>query len=275
MKIKDVTEGLLDQLNAARFGGKLAGLRGAKNLFRNQRIMDADSVFTDALSQWRELAKKLQAASYEMSDPDVYQEQLNIWLGKWLASDKNAPEYEGPKLPNMHPLTIKQYIYNAIVDKQSGNLQQASSDASIVSDDPVILGYKGQNYSLDSNTGKWQNDQGQYPIQASQLFLHKQADLLFHASPEWRSAYEKFQNSGQTPSGATATPGGATTGASKMAPGVTVVNTEPLILQVRKQNYYIGNTGKWHKWGSSKPVDETIGAFLDQQAKIAKAGQVL
>lgn len=72
---------------------------------------------------------------------------------------------------------------------------------------------------------------------------------------------------GTTP---TAAAGGTTKAATpKLAPGITVINQEPMILGFGKKRYYVGDDGLWHQEGNKNPVDNTMNAFLNQQADIA------
>lgn len=59
---------------------------------------------------------------------------------------------------------------------------------------------------------------------------------------------------------------------AKLAPGVTLVDTEPVIFQIGKKLYYIMDDGLWHEQGNRNPVDATWNAFLNNQMDIALLG---
>jgi len=59
---------------------------------------------------------------------------------------------------------------------------------------------------------------------------------------------------------------------AKLAPGVTLVDSEPVIFQVGKKLYYIMDDGLWHEQGNRNPVDATWNAFLNNQMDIALLG---
>lgn len=54
-----------------------------------------------------------------------------------------------------------------------------------------------------------------------------------------------------------------------LAPGVTVLSQEPMVLQVGKKRYYVMDDGLWHEQGNRNPVDSAWNDFLTQQADIA------
>lgn len=60
---------------------------------------------------------------------------------------------------------------------------------------------------------------------------------------------------------------------AKLAPGVTIVDTEPVIIQVGKKLYYIMDDGLWHEQGNRNPVDATWNSFLNNQMDLALLGQ--
>ena len=56
---------------------------------------------------------------------------------------------------------------------------------------------------------------------------------------------------------------------SDLAPGVEIVNQEPIILKYQNRDYGLDNHGQWINRKNGKKADEATAAFLDQQHDIA------
>lgn len=56
----------------------------------------------------------------------------------------------------------------------------------------------------------------------------------------------------------------------KLAPGVTAVSTDPVILRYGKRDYYIADDGMWHEMNNRTPVDDAWQQFFDKQAELVE-----
>jgi hypothetical protein len=56
----------------------------------------------------------------------------------------------------------------------------------------------------------------------------------------------------------------------QLAPGVTAVSVDPVILRYGKKDYYIADDGMWHEMNNRNPVDDAWQRFFDQQAELVE-----
>jgi len=197
--------------------GLWGGIKGAVKGFKQSQAKHSP-VVQSAIDQWDKIDNKLAAAGYDMKDPAVYGEQLNRWLGRWLNNGTSAPPYEGT-LTAIDGNTIKNYIYKAIVDTQTGN----------------------------------------------------RSDDIEYSQKKSLANKVKSQIAGNTPAEpAAAQEPPAPAAAHKLAPGVEIVNQDPIMIKFQGAVYRLGGMGEWINHKNRRKVDAALDTFLDQQANFTQ-----
>jgi hypothetical protein len=133
-------------------------------------------------------------------------------------------------------------------------------------DDEVILRYNGKDYIIDEQTGQWVNEQGQAVNSKFQRTFYKEAGAL---APNNNELLQGFQIYSNIQPGSTGQQSGSQQ-SQQQAPltgtGVTVVQSSPLVLQYRKQDFALTNRGIWVNVMNGKPANRVLSQFLQAQA---------
>jgi hypothetical protein len=130
-------------------------------------------------------------------------------------------------------------------------------------DDEVILRYNGKDYIIDEQTGQWINEQGQPVNSKFQSVFYKEAGALAPNNNELLQGFKIYSNIQPGSTGQQSAP-------QQQAPltgtGVSVIQSSPLILQYRKQDFALTNNGNWVNVMNGKPVNTALAQFLQAQA---------
>ena len=109
----------------------------------------------------------------------------------------------------------------------------------------------------------------QYLNQTGDVFVKVNNNMLAYKLAQTKEKEaEKEKASAEQPQSTTTQPD-ATQG-PQLAPGVSVVNTDPVILRYGKKDYYIADDGMWHERNNRNPVDDAWQQFFDKQAELVE-----
>ena len=134
-------------------------------------------------------------------------------------------------------------------------------------DDEIILRYNGKDFIIDERTGQWVIEQGQAINSKFQSVFYKEAGALAPDNNELMRGFQTYthiQPTGAQPQSqqsATQQQQGPLAGT-----GITVVQSSPLVLQYKKQDYALDNRNQWVNIVNGKPVNSALAQYLQAQA---------
>jgi len=145
--------------------------------------------------------------------------------------------------------------------------------------DEVILRYNGKDYTIDDSTGEWVNEQGRPLNSKFQRTFYKEAGALAPNNLELIQGLVTYSGSPKNPPSPTTSPQQQSQqSAPQQQPaspqqqgplantGVTVVQSSPLVLQYRKQDFALTNNGNWVNVMNGKAANLALSQFLQAQA---------
>jgi hypothetical protein len=147
-------------------------------------------------------------------------------------------------------------------------------------DDEVILRYNGKDYTIDDSTGEWVNERGQPLNSKFQRTFYKEAGALAPNNLELIQGLQTYSNiplpgAGPQQQQPASQQQQQSTQQQQPAPqqqaplantGVTVVQSSPLVLQYKKQDFALTNNGNWVNVMNGRPVNTALAQFLQAQA---------
>lgn len=217
---------------------------------------------------FKELEKELAKQNVRLNDPRTYnalpgysmEDFVKAFALKFFGSDWNTGKLvqnDINKLPvpaQLNPGSIRQYLnnanekYRAVLDNQLGVKMRQDAERQQQSQEAVTkLAYGVFTKQIDIND---------VPAQ-----LKNQVNTILQNPPaEWQA-----QASVQP-----AQPAQPATQGPQLAPGVSVVNADPVIFRYGKKDYYIADDGMWHEKNNRNPVDDAWQQFFDKQAELVE-----
>lgn len=216
---------------------------------------------------YKELEKILTQQGIRINDPRTYNQSgvnladfIKAFALNFFGSDYstgNLVKYDINKLPvpaQLNPGSIKQYLNSAntvyrdvLKDQLSVQLRQNTEKQQQSQDAISKLAYGVFTKQID-------------PAKVPDSIKSQVDTILQNPPQEWKDelAAQQSAQQPQQPAG------------PKLAPGVTAVSTDPVILRYGKRDYYIADDGLWHEMNNRNPVDDAWQTFFDKQAELVE-----
>ena len=243
-----------------------AELQAEKNRKKQQEYIYKQSArFGD--EAFKELQKVLSQQGVKINDPRTYTaaginlaDFVKAFALNFFGSDfqtGNLVKYDINKIPvpaQLTPGSIRQYLNDAndkyrdvLKNQLSVQLRQNSEQQAQSNDALNKLAYGVFMQQID-------------PAKIPDNLKNSVDSILSNPPQAWKDELAA-QQAAQQP----AQPAGP-----QLAPGVTAVSTEPVILRYNKRDYFIADDGLWHEMNNRNPVPEAWQQFFDRQAEIVE-----
>jgi len=227
------------------------------------------------LQGWNKYLKQMSSA-VNMDDPEVYKRELLAYCRKQYPSafENGKPLVDidtidptasfGGTLNKNSPDNYIMKMFNAAMARRSAQAATGATASKLSQygfpKKDLDIDIKGNDYHFDSASKTWLDSNNQ-PITDKQDVQTLNASAYYAANPQ-AAQQQQAQQPGQKD--ADDTP--QDTEQHDLAPGVSIISQEPLIVRYKGTDFGLDDRGEWISMKGSKIPHESFKAFLDKQA---------